>query len=113
MKIAIRLGEAVSLSNPQGYKVTPDDRQQKIETIGGVVVEDYGHIEAGDVTSFTVNFSKKNFEIIKSYWENRILIEYEDVAGEIFKNVRIVIKSYSYIERFKNYYTATLEIWRV
>ena len=50
--MAIRIGDAVSLSNPSSEQITPDDRQQLIETIGGVVVQDFGHIAAGDKISW-------------------------------------------------------------
>ena len=40
----IKIGEAVSLSRPDSWKISPDDRQSIIETDGGNVVQDYGHI---------------------------------------------------------------------
>ena len=33
-----------SLNNPSNETITPDDRQQTFEVVGGVVVQDFGHI---------------------------------------------------------------------
>ena len=46
--MAIRIGDVWSLSNPESETITPDDRQQTIEILGGVSVQDFGHIEAGE-----------------------------------------------------------------
>jgi len=109
----VRLGEAVSMNNPENEKIKPDDRQQMLEVLGGVVVQDYGHIETGDKISWTLQFDKKNWEIVKGYWQNRTVVNVQDSGGDIFQ-VRVVVQSYSHVKGFESEaYTVTMELWRV
>ena len=111
--MAIRIGEAVSLNNPESETVTPDDRQQMMEVIGGVVVQDYGHIEAGDKIAWTLQFRNSEWEKVRGYWNRREPVLVEDAAGEAFY-ARIVVKSYSRIAGFERQAVeANIELWRV
>ena len=111
--MAIKIGEAVSLNNPENETITPDDRQQTMEIIGGVVVQDYGHVEAGDKISWTLQFRKAEWEKVKSYWNNREMILLEDAAGEAFY-ARVVVKSYARLARFERQAVeANIELWRI
>ena len=38
--MSIKIGEAVSMGEPENERITPDDRQQTLEVIGGVVVQE-------------------------------------------------------------------------
>ena len=92
--------------------ITPDDRQELVKVFGSVVVQDYGHIEAGDTISWKLQFNKINWELVKSYWHNRVIVNVQDEAGKIFQ-ARIVVKSYSRVNRFPDYINASVELWRI
>ena len=109
--MAIRIGSVRSLSNPESETITPDDRQQTVEIIGGVSVQDFGHIEAGDKVAWTLDFSPAAWTEIKRYWNSRIIVDVEDAGGEAFRG-RVVVKSYRRKPRFESNITANIEIWR-
>ena len=111
--IMVKIGDAYSLSNPKNESITPDDRQETIEIIGGVVVQDFGRVEQGDKISWTLQFWKKDWDLIKQYWNNRELVEITDAAGEVFF-ARVVVRSYSRIYKFENKaIEANIELWRL
>lgn len=111
----IKIGEARTLSLPTNYSHVFDDRQQQIETIGGVVIEDEGYIAAGDKISFSANFLIDDFvNKIVSYWTNRTLVDVVDTGGNTWQSCRILVKSYSYVEKHETTaVSAEIEIWRV
>ncbi len=110
--MAIRIGDAVSLSNPASETITPDDRQETVEVIGGVVVQDYGHVEAGDRIAWTLTFRTADWAKVKAYWNNRELVEIQDAAGDVFL-ARVVVKSCSRLARFEGKaVSAEIELWR-
>ena len=109
--MAIKIGDAVSLSDPENEQITPDDRRQIIEVIGGVVVQDYGHVEAGDKASWKLTFSSENWEKIKSYWNDGTIVQVTDAGKDTF-NARVIIKSYNRRAKFPKYWDAQIELWR-
>lgn len=110
--MSVKIGEAVSMNEPEDGAITPDDRQELVKVFGSVVVQDYGHIEAGDTASWKLQFDKKNWELVKSYWHNRVIVNVQDAAKQIFQ-ARIVVKSYSRVNRFPDYINASIELWRI
>ena len=102
-----------SLNNPSNETFTPDDRQQTIEVIGGVVVQDFGHVSAGDKISWTLQFDSTAWTSIVTWWDARYMVTVTDAAGNAHI-VRLVVKSYSYVPMFeKKAVQATLELWYV
>lgn len=97
----------------ENWEVIPDDRQTQIETIGGKVVQDFGHVEEGDNFSCSVTLSAANAEIVLQYWASREKVTVRDVAGQEFQNMRVVVKKYRYVDRFESHYAVDLEFWRV
>ncbi len=97
----------------ENWETIPDDRQETVEILGGVAVQDYGHIEAGDKISCTVTVTAVGWQIIKEYWDSRLPVEIKDEAGNIYRNLRIVVKGWSYVKRFPDHYALKLEFWRV
>lgn len=113
VQIAIKIGDVYSLANPQDEIITPDDRQETLEIIGSVVVQDFGRVELGDKISWTLQFWKNDWNKIIGYWSNRELVEITDAAGETFY-ARVVVRSYSRIYKFENLAVeAKIELWRV
>ena len=109
--IAIKIGGVVP-TRFEDWNVTPDDRQSKIETIGGVEVQDFGHAEEGDTLSCKVTLSGADAATIFSYWNKRTLVNVEDEGGIVYENSRVVVKKYSRIKCFPPYFAVELEFWR-
>ena len=102
-----------SLNNPSAETITPDDRQQTIEVIGGVVVQDFGHVAAGDKISWTLQFTATAWTTIKAWWAARNMVTVVDAAGETHV-VRLVVKSYSHVPMFEaKAVSVQLELWYV
>lgn len=112
IQIHIKIGDVETLRTEK-WEIIPDDRQTRIETIGGVIVQDFGHVEAGDSYSCAVTVPAAGAAVISQYWHNRVFVPVRDVSGTIIPNMRVVIKKYGYVDRFENYYWAEIELWRV
>lgn len=113
MAIHIKIGDVETLRT-ENWSVIPDDRQTRIETFDGVVVQDFGHIIEGDSYSCSVTLPAAGGASIAEYWNKRELVTVRDVAGVELPDMRVVIKKYSYVEFFeKEYFKADLEFWRV
>lgn len=109
----LKIGDAIAFRRPEDWTVTPDDRQQVHQTINGAVVEDYGHVDTGDVITCTVILSRANFNMVYNYWQSRTHVKVVDVTGQEWDNARVVLKEYSYINRHESFYKVKLEFWRV
>ena len=107
----IKIGE-VQTMEVSGWDITPDDRQTLIQTIGGVEVQDFGHCEEGDKITCSVTFHAEDKPTLFRYWHDRELVQVEDEAGNIYQNMRVIVKKYQYLKGFKKYYRADLEFWR-
>ena len=110
--IHIQIGEVRTLS-VENWQTIPDDRQQIIEIVGGVVVQDFGHISEGDRISCTVVVTAADWEKIKGYWDSRARVSMTDEGGNILPSMRVVVKSYEYVAHFPKVYKLSLEFWRV
>ena len=106
---------ASSYRSPETYGKTLDDRQEKIEIIAGVCVDDCGYIEQGDVLTYTAIFTAENFAKVKSFFANRTKIKFTNESGIIYNNVRVVIKSYKAYnaQYYPDMISADFEIWMV
>ena len=108
----IDIGGVKTLS-VENWETIPDDRQETVEILGGVAVQDYGHIEDGDKISCSVIVSAAGWQTIKGYWDSRTPVDVEDEAGNVYRNLRVVVKSWRYVPRFPTHYDLTLEFWRI
>ena len=109
----IYINDIPSLRDPESYEITPDERVEKIETIGGIVVQDLGHVAQGDVISVECVFSTENWERVKALWEARQKVTFTDSAGATWLGMRIVLRRYRPLEKFqRGYVTAQFELWR-
>lgn len=113
MTIVINVGAAKSFKRPESWESTPDDRQQIIKIIGGVIVQDNGLLVDGEVIGCQVVFDAVNWALVKGYWYSRTMVEVIDHAGISLGQKRVVVKKYSYIDKFTKFYTVTLEFWNV
>ena len=108
----IKIGDVTTLS-VDNWQVSPDDRQSTIEFIGGVVVQDFGHVTDGDKISCNVAVSAADAGTIYDYWHNRILVNVTDESGYVYENLRVVVKKYSYVKYFPTHFEIELEFWRI
>ena len=109
----IKIGDAISLSTPDSFKITTDDRQTMIQTDGGNVVQDYGHIASGDKITLTATFHKDEFLKVWNYFQNRTFITFIDPSGITWQNMRVKVISYGYYARFEDYINCELELWTI
>ena len=109
--IHIQVGDVQTLE-VENWQITPDDRQQQVEIVGGVAVQDFGHVTEGDKVSCSVTVLADGWETIKGYWDSRQLVNISDEAGVVWENMRVVVKSYQYVPHFPHAVKATLEFWR-
>jgi len=110
--IHIQVGDVQTLE-VENWQITPDDRQQQVEIVGGVAVQDFGHVTEGDKVSCSVTVLADGWETIKGYWDNRALVNISDEAGVVWEDMRVVVKSYQYVPHFHKAVKATLEFWRL
>ena len=109
----IKIGEVWSIRTPESYEYKPDDRQERVELIDDILIDDNGHVEDGDIISVQAVFKKTDFEnTLKPYWKNRTMVTFIDEAGVEYSNVRVVYKGHKYYPKFPKYVIVTLEIWR-
>ena len=108
----IKIGGVRTL-DVENWQTIPDDRPQLVEIIGGVAVQDFGHIEEGDKISCHATLTAADWETVKSYWDNRTRVSVEDESGRVFPDMRVIVKSYRYVQQFSRYYSVSFEFWRV
>lgn len=104
-----------SLSSVDSITVTPDDRLELVKLIDGATVQDGWQgqrKEDGDTIACSATFSPTNFNLLKSVWNNRRKVNVV-LGEETINDCHIVIKSYTYVDKFENYKNVSLEIWRV
>ena len=109
--IHIQIGDVRTLE-VENWQIIPDDRQQQIEIVGGVAVQDFGHVEAGDKFSCNVTVLSAGWREICCYWNTRQRVTIRDEAGNSWPDMRVVVKSYQYVSRFPKAVKLTLEFWR-
>lgn len=108
----IYIDDIPSFRNPESYKVTVDDRIQKIEVINGVALQDYLHIAAGDVISLTCLFTEENFNQLLALWERRTSVTFTDTAGATYPGKIIIMKEYERDRNFPTHILVTFELWQ-
>ena len=109
---SVQIGSVTVLARTSEWTIKPDDRQTRIEVVGGVAVEDYGHIPAGDVVSSKFRLRAADWDTIKGYWENRTKVTVTDEAGNAYADIRVVVTGWSRIDRFPDTIMATIDFWR-
>ena len=108
----IFINDIPSLRDPESSELSFDDRVEKVELINGNGVQDYGHVESGDVNNLTCVFSAANYERLKALWAARQRVNYTDEAGIVSFSLRLVFRKIKYVRKFPHYVTLTFELWR-
>lgn len=109
----IFINDIPSLCNPTSFEVFFDDRIEKIELINGNTVQNYGHIQSGDSFALTCTFSYANYLRICALWESDTRVSFTDEAGEVWLNMRLVLRKEKYVSKFPAFVDLTFELWRV
>lgn len=108
----IKINEIKSLRDPESFEIIYDDRIEKIKTINGVAIQNYGHIKDGDAFSLVCIFKDFDFKAISSLWESDIKVNFTDEAGTVWENMRLVIQRAKYLKKYPTYVEVTFELWR-
>lgn len=108
----IYINDIPSFRAPEKETLTVDDRQERIELINGVAVQDLGRVEAGDVFSVQCLFSTDNYARVQSLWLSRAKVTYTDESGTTWQNMRIIVKEMERQKKFPTYILVTFELWR-
>lgn len=108
----ITVGGISSFRDPEKESVTFDDRQERIELIKDIAVQDLGRVPEGDIISVQCLFSKKGYEEIEKIWTERKKVTYKDIAGVEYSNMRLIIKEVENDKNFPDYKMVTFELWR-
>lgn len=111
--MVVRIGDAVSLNAPD-ESIIPDDRQQRIQTIGGNVIQDYGHVQSGDTVQWSgLQVTQKNAELIEGYWNSREAVTVINAGLQTF-TARVAVKRWKRLPRFeKKVVEMDVELWLV
>lgn len=111
ISIGIKIGDVVP-ERFENWDFIPDDRQKRFETIGGVEVQDFGHVEDGDTITCDVTLRGSDAGIILDYWHTRTRVNVLDEGGTVYENMRVVVRRYPRIKNFPSFYACKLEFWR-
>lgn len=104
---------AVTAFRCDSWGATPDDRQTLVKCINkSIVVDDQGVCEAGEIYNAEAVFREKDWEIVKRYWRTREKVDVR-YQNDAFGKCRVVVKGWKSIDDYPNYYSVTLEFWRV
>ena len=115
------VGTVTALRTPDDVKITPDDRQEKVQTmtysagtwVPSAIVHDGGVCENGEVMAISgVKFKQADWATIYGYWTGRTLVSVTDLAGTVKTGCRIVLRGWSQSKQFATI-TADLEVWRI
>lgn len=109
--IAIKIGDVIP-TRFENWRVIPDDRQKRLNTIGGIEVQDFGHVEEGDTITCDVTLEGADAGTVFDYWHNRTRVNVVDEGDYVYSNMRVRITEYFRIKNFPPAFTAKLEFWR-
>lgn len=103
-----------SIGRTTDMEIVPDDRQEIVKVVGGVVVEDYGVVANGEITTLSCVFSATDYSTLLNYWSNRTRVTVTLDDGTVISNARIVIRRTQFANEVLNQYKKVyLEVWKV
>lgn len=109
----IYINDIPSFRNPESCEEIIEDRIEKIELINGNTVQDYGHCYTGDVISLQCIFRSDYYDRLMTLWGQRQKVSFTDESGNVFPNMRLVIRRVKYVRNFPDYLLLIFELWRV
>ena len=109
----IYINDIPSFRDPESLEEIIEDRIEKIELINGNTVQDYGHCYMGDIIAITCIFQEFYYNQLMDLWGNRQKVTFTDPRGNVWEDMRLVIKRVKYVDKFPEYVLLTFELWRV
>lgn len=116
--MSIQIGTVRSLSKVENFSINPDDRQELVQLVGGVVVIDGWNGSRntnGDTYSMTATFDKHSGNTVLGYWNNRTIVSIVLEDGTTM-NGRIVVRRITYPDALayrRGFMVLDFEIWKV
>ena len=108
----IWINDIPSFRDPESVEISFDDRIEKVELIQGNTVQDYGHVESGEVVTLTCLFSYENYQRVSALWQARVKVTYTDEAGMVHPNMRLVFRTVRREKKFPHFGMLKFELWR-
>ena len=108
----IKINDIESFRRPESFSVVPDDRLERIPVMNGVVVQDAGYVEDGDIIQLEAMFGNEEMEDILDLWKDREKVTLTDEAERTYGNLIMNIKELKYVPRFPDYVFITMELWK-
>ena len=109
----IYINDIPSFRDPETEKVTIDDRQTRIEVVGGVIVHDLGRIQLGSILSVVCMFTWEAYLRVESLWITGEKVTYTDMGGLTWQDMRLVFREIERDKNFPDHIKLTFELWRV
>ena len=109
--MSVKIGDARSMNDPQGEKITTDDRQTMIEVYDGVVVQDWGRVQDGDRITWSLQFDAQAWAAVEGYWTNRTIVNITDATKQTF-TARVLVRSWRRVSRFPDCVTSEIDLCR-
>ena len=108
----IYINEIPSFRKPESEVWIIDDRLERIELIGAVIVQDNGRAVSGDIIRLKCLFSRKNYDQLEQLWMSRTPVNYTDEAGDVWQNMTLKVTELERDRNFPDYIFVTFELWR-
>lgn len=109
----IYINDIPSFRDPEVCEEDLEDRIEKIQLINGNTVQDYGWCQTGDTISMQCLFRVKDYNNLMHLWRTRQKVSFTDPSGNVFENMRLVMRKVKYVPKFPEYLLLTFELWRV
>lgn len=109
----IYINNVPSFRDPESLEEIIDDRIEKIELINGNTIQDYGHCYTGDIIAIECIFHEQYYNQLMGWWGNRQKVTFTDPRGNVWQDMRLVIKRVKYVSKFPEYLLLSFELWRV
>lgn len=117
--MSVSIGGYKSIGKTENLTITPDDRQELVQLVGGAVAIDGwegARLTDGDVTGCTAMFTAADGAQVISLWNSRTLSTVVLENGETISSARVVVRRISYPDALafrSKYVILDLEFWRV
>ena len=116
--MSIQIDTVKSIGKSEGFSITPDDRQELVQLVDGVVaVDGWGGTRntAGDVTGLSATFTAADASTVIGWWNSRTLKTVTLEDGTSF-TARIVVRKITYPDAIpfrSKFAILDLEFWTV
>lgn len=110
--MSIKIGTIESIGDPDSFEIKFDDRQERIEVIGGVFVYDAGYVEEGKVITVEATFAGSDWPTLEGYWLNRTKVTVVDHRNRTYTERRFKVTGFKDLPGL-NMVNLIFELWAV